>query len=45
MLYSVTDEFLDYLGLKSLDELPKICLDIEDDNEETNLYESKYKEN
>lgn len=45
MLYSVTDEFLDYLGLNSLDELPKICLDIEDDSEETNLYESKYKEN
>ena len=42
ILYGVTDQFLDYFGLKSIDELPKI--EIEENNNETELYESKYKE-
>jgi segregation and condensation protein B len=43
VLYGVTDQFLDYFGLKSLDELPKI--NIEDQkSEEIDLFQSKYKE-
>lgn len=42
-LYSVTDAFLDYFGLSSLDELPKLE-EVEDNNEEIELYNSKYKE-
>ena len=41
-LYAVTDEFLDYFGLASLNELPKIEEINEDDDIE--LYNSKYKE-
>jgi segregation and condensation protein B len=41
-LYSVTDEFLDYLGLSSLDELPKLEEEKPVLIEETDLYESKY---
>lgn len=43
-LYGVTSKFLDYFGLGSIDELPKIeHQEIEiDDNK--NLFESKYKE-
>ena len=42
-LYGTTDNFLDYFGLKSKDELPKI--DIEKQNiEEIDLFSSKYKE-
>ena len=44
-LYSVTNEFLDYLGLSSLDELPKLEEEKPILIEETDLYESKYKEN
>ncbi len=45
ILYSVTDEFLDYLGIKSLDELPKLD-EIEVEEEVvSDLYNSKYKEN
>ena len=40
ILYGVTDQFLDYFGLKSIDELPKI--EIEHDDEEASLYDSKY---
>lgn len=43
ILYGVTDDFLDYFGLQSIDELPKIEK-IETPNEDTNLFESKYKE-
>ena len=42
ILYGVTDQFLDYFGLKSLDDLPKI-----DSTEPTvtkNLFTSRYKE-
>ena len=41
-LYAVTDAFLDYFGLSSIDELPKIEEEVND--EEIELYNSKYKE-
>lgn len=44
ILYGTTDFFLDYFGISSLDKLPQIELP-ESDDEETNLFESKYKEN
>ena len=44
ILYEVTKEFLDYFGLNSVEDLPEIC-DVEIDDTETDLYESKYKEN
>lgn len=43
ILYSVTSKFLDYFGLCSIDELPKIEIENKEDKE-TNLFESKYKE-
>lgn len=47
ILYGVTDEFLDYLGLASIEELPKLGnLEIKkNDLENLDLYESRYKEN
>ena len=42
ILYSVTDQFLDYFGLKSIEDLPKI--EIEENIKETELYDSKYHE-
>lgn len=42
ILYGVTDQFLDYFGLKSLDDLPKI--DEEEPILEQDLFTSKYKE-
>lgn len=44
ILYGTTDFFLDYFGINSLDQLPQIELPDSDDTE-TNLFESKYKEN
>ena len=44
ILYGTTDFFLDYFGINSLDQLPQIELP-ESDDTETNLFESKYKEN
>ena len=44
ILYSVTDEFLDYLGIKSLDELPKLEEVEVSDDVVSDLYTSKYKE-
>lgn len=44
ILYGVTSKFLDYFGLGSIDELPEITVENNDTNEETNLFESKYKE-
>ena len=44
ILYSVTDEFLDYLGIKSLDELPKLDEVEVSDDVVSDLYSSKYKE-
>ena len=43
ILYGVTDEFLDYFGLSSIDELPKLE-EVEIDEEETDLFTSKYNE-
>ena len=42
-LYGITEEFLDYFGLESKEELPSID-DIKIDNDEVDLYDSKYKE-
>ena len=42
ILYGVTDQFLDYFGLKSIDDLPKIEISSSDD--EIELYDSKYNE-
>ena len=42
-LYGVTDSFLDYFGINSVDELPEIE-NIEVDESEEDLFESKYKE-
>ena len=43
ILYGITREFLDYFGLDSKDRLPKIE-DININDEEVDLYNSKYKE-
>lgn len=43
-LYAVTDEFLDYLGLSSISELPKLETPENIEIEETDLYESRYSE-
>ncbi|MEG0408483.1 MAG: SMC-Scp complex subunit ScpB, partial [Bacilli bacterium] len=45
ILYSVTDQFLDYLGMKTIEDLPKIADNIEKYTNESDLYETKYKEN
>ena len=42
-LYKVTNKFLDYFGLGSIDELPKIEIK-EEENTTSDLFESKYKE-
>ena len=44
LLYATTDSFLDYFGLKSKNELPKL-IEVEEIDEEKDLFESKYKEN
>lgn len=44
-LYGVTNNFLDYFGLSSINELPKIQPIEKKDDIETNLFDSKYKEN
>lgn len=44
ILYSTTPKFLDYFGLSSIDELPKIETVETLETDETNLFESKYKE-
>ncbi len=44
ILYGVTDAFLDYFGLSSVKELPK-PEEISYDDDEIELYESKYKDN
>lgn len=43
ILYGTTEYFLDYFGIKSLEELPQIKIE-EQESEEENLFESKYKE-
>ena len=42
-LYKTTDDFLDYFGLESREDLPSID-EISIDKEDIDLYESKYKE-
>lgn len=42
-LYATTRDFLDYFGLSSKEELPKFE-EIKESTDETDLYESKYKE-
>ena len=44
ILYKTTDDFLDYFGLSSINDLPSIP-EIEEDSTETDLYTSIYKEN
>lgn len=43
ILYSVTNDFLDYFGLSDIDELPKFE-EVKADDSEKDLFESKYKE-
>lgn len=44
ILYKTTDDFLDYFGLSSINDLPSIP-EVEEDSAETDLYTSIYKEN
>jgi segregation and condensation protein B len=45
-LYGTTKEFLDYFGLKSLDELPKLPEKVEEEyiQEEADLFFEKFQE-
>lgn len=43
ILYGTTDKFLDHFGINSIDELPQLE-EPEENDEEINLFESKYKE-
>ena len=42
ILYATTNEFLDYFGLSSKDQLPKFEKIIEEEVDDTDLYHSKY---
>ena len=45
ILYATTSEFLDYFGLSTIEDLPAIEeLKVEEEEKETDLYQSKYKE-
>ena len=44
ILYATTNEFLDYFGLSSKDQLPKFEQIIEEEVDDTDLYHSKYVE-
>lgn len=44
ILYGTTDRFLDYFGLTSKEDLPQLHLVDKEEIDETNLFESKYKE-
>ena len=44
ILYKTTDEFLDYFGLSSKEDLPKIDILEETENEDKDLFKSSYKE-
>lgn len=44
ILYATTNEFLDYFGLSSKDELPKFEKVVEEEVDDTDLYHSKYTE-
>ncbi len=43
-LYKTTNEFLDYFGLSSKDDLPELIRDEKIENESEDLYDSTYKE-
>ena len=47
ILYKTTSEFLDYFGLATIDDLPKMSEFVQENQEtnDTDLYQSKYKEN
>lgn len=45
ILYSVTDDFLEYMGISSLEQLPELSTVEIKEEETTDLYSSKYKEN
>ena len=44
ILYKTTDEFLDYFGLSSKEDLPKIEILTEEETKETDLFKSTYKD-
>lgn len=44
-LYGITNKFLDYFGLSSKDDLPTLKKTDDKNNEEIDLFQSKYKEN
>lgn len=44
LLYGTTDFFLDYFGINSLDQLPSIELAADLEEDDKNLFDSKYKE-
>lgn len=45
-LYKTTEDFLDYFGLSSKEDLPNIVIEEKDENDDNkDLYESTYKEN
>lgn len=44
ILYGITPQFLDYLGLKSIEDLPKLEVPTEEVKDDIDLYDSKYKE-
>ena len=43
-LYGVTNDFLDYFGLSSVNDLPELKPIEQNEDSETNLFEAKYKE-
>lgn len=45
ILYKTTSEFLDYFGLSTVDDLPKFEDFVTENNDSTDLYQSKYSEN
>ena len=44
ILYKTTNEFLDYFGLSSLNELPQIDILNEEQQQEKDLFKSTYKD-
>lgn len=44
ILYGVTNQFLDYFGLQTIDDLPKLEVTTEEETSETDLFASKYVE-
>ncbi len=44
-LYRTTNEFLDYFGLSSKNDLPEIVFKEKEEDDNSDLYESNYKEN